>query len=277
MTTTLLEEHALLGAQMAPDDACPAVLGYGDPEGEVTALRGSCGLCDLSGAALTLVAGPGASRFGDVAIASAPLMVGECAPGAVLAGDGALTGIPLAMRTGDGEVLLFDASPRSDTVFWWVGWLASMEQGGVRPFDDASVEDHTGDLVPLALIGPGAPEVLGDYLGAGQPLPEPGGVSSPILDQIRGVICAHVPTSGSPAFLLLVPPRLARALWRSFLSFEQVTPVGGEALGAWAVDALPWSREVAAGGRIEVAAQLLVGLDVARPEGGFVGARALGI
>ena len=93
MTTTLLEEHALLGAQMAPDDACPAVLGYGDPGCEAAALRGSCGLCDLSGAALTLVAGPGAGRLGSVAIACAPLTVGECAPGAVLSGDGALTSL----------------------------------------------------------------------------------------------------------------------------------------------------------------------------------------
>lgn len=273
--STLMEEHALLGAMLADEDEVPAVASYGNPSAEREAILSSCGVCDLSGTLMALVSGEGVGAFASAALAAMPLAVGECGHAAVLSGDGALVAVPMALRTGAHELLVIDPSRRADALFWWLGWLSSVEQGGVRPFGGIVVEERTGDLVPLLVAGPESAAVLGDYLSLDETLPEPGQVSYLHLDKIETIV-AGISDLPVPGWLLLVPPQLARVLWRSLMSFGQVSPVGGEALSSTLLAALPWQDALSGPDRVEVPAHDLVSWNIARIEGGYVGARALG-
>ena len=55
---------------------------------------------------------------------------------------------------------------------------------------------------------------------------------------------AAPPMGDEPCYLVLVPPRAARVLWRSFLSFKVVNPVGSASLANRACDPLPWMEDV---------------------------------
>lgn len=278
----LAEEHLLLGAVMAEHAGSLAPLAYGPgdpPEAEVRALREACGVSDLSFAHLALVSGDAAQALFEAAWAGRRLDVGECAFGAVLAGDGSLVSAPLAVRTGDREFLLVDASPRWEALLGWLGWLQGLESGDVAPFADSSVTDETGSLVPLAVIGPRAHDVLSDYLHGTESLPPRGRAASVHLDRILA-ICAHVPldevSSGEgEALLAFVPPAYARIMWRSLMSFSAVSPVGVRALFTLADGHFAWRRLLEGRDRLAVSRDELMAWGLVRDGSDYVGARAL--
>ena len=274
MKSLLTDEHMMLGAQFAEDDEAPCVLSYAANSDEVSALRSGVGLVDLSGVASWLVSGTTAQGFVTTTFACEALPVGACTFGPALLGDGSVASVALVARTGDAEYVCWDLSDRADVLDGWMAFLAAVEQGGVRPFEGLEVEDVGESLVPLLLWGPEAPAVLADYLRS-QPLPQPGSVASLKLDDIRCLVAAPV-LGEQPAYLVLVPPNRARVLWRSFLSFPVVTPVGRNAFVHELRATLPWFEHVhGKAERVALSAQLLRTWGLLRDDATFVGARGL--
>ena len=271
----LYDEHLLLGGAFLDDDAWLATPHhYGDMRGEETAFGEGCALSDLSGMTNMLVSGEGADAFVSAACANQPLAIGECSFGAVITGDGSLASIPLVARTGDTEYLVCDPSVRGMALQPWLGFLVDIEQEGFRPFGTVTVEDESDALVPLLLWGPQATAVLADYVPSLDVLPQPGRIASVRLDRIATLI-AHVPGVDEPCYLLLVPPTAARVMWRSLLSFLSVSPVGASPLAGQVRSVFPWMEAVLSEERLEIALHQLLEWELARPEGGYVGARAL--
>ncbi len=271
----LYGEHLLLGGTFAGDDQLLAMpTHYGDPSSERPSFSEGCALVDLSGMAAMLVSGPGADSFVHACCAQAPLSVGECGFGAIVTGDGSIASVPLVARTGDAEYLLWDPLERGLMLQPWLGFLAAIEQDGFRPYEGVNVEDVSDSLVPLLLWGPQATAVLGDYVRDLSCLPAPGTVANVTLDRIETLV-ASLPGLDVPSFLLLVPPRAARVLWRSLLSFPIVTPVGSASLSSHARHAYPWVGHAQLDGRLELAFEQLVEWELARAEADFIGARAL--
>lgn len=272
----LYDEHLLLGGTFAGNDQLLAMpIHYGDPASEHPSFREGCALVDLSGMSAMLVHGAGADSFVHACCAQAPLAVGECGFGAVVTGDGSIASVPLVARTGDTEYLLWDPLERGLMLQPWLGFLAAIEQDGYRPYEGVSVEDVSDALVPLLLWGPHATAVLGDYVRDLAALPAPGTVANVTLDRIETLVAA-LPGLDVPGYLLLVPPRAARVLWRSLLSFPIVTPVGSTSLASHAQLVYPWMEHALLEGRLELALEQLVAWELARAEADFIGARALG-
>lgn len=271
----LYDEHLLLGGAFLDEDAWLALPHhYGSLAEERAAFGNGCALCDLSGMTNMLVSGEGADAFVATACANQPLTIGECSFGAVVTGDGSLASIPFVARTGNNEYFICDASARGMTLHPWLSFLVDIEQEGFRPFGSVTVEDASDALVPLLLWGPQATAVLGDYVPTLEHLPEPGQVASVRLDKI-GCLIAHAPQVDEPCYLLLVPPAAARVLWRSLLSFVTVSPVGASPLASQMRSTFPWMEAALSAERLEFALQELLAWELARPEGGYVGARAL--
>ena len=276
--TLLYAEHLLLGGIFEDEEpflALPALYGAAEELAEQEAFEEGCALADLQGMSALLVSGSAATPLVSAACANEPLAVGECRFGAVVTGDGSVAGVPLVARTGDTEFLLWDVTERGMMLEPWLGFLADIEQDGFKPFGGAKVEDVSDALAPLLLWGPRAASVLSDYVSSEDALPRPGQVVNINLDRINCLV-AGVPTSGGTCYLLMVPPRSTRALWRSLLSFTEVTPVGHRALRHVAERHLPWMAPVLGQDRLEVPASQLVRWGIARRQGGYVGARALG-
>ncbi len=274
----LYAEHLLLGGIFDDEEAflaLPAQYGAIEELAELEAFDHGCALADLQGMGALLVSGNGAQPLVTSACANEQLAVGECRFGAVVTGDGSLASVPLVARTGDNEYLLWDPTERGMMLEPWLGFLADIEQDGFKPFDGAVIEDVSDSLVPLLLWGPDASSVIGDYVAGKSALPQPGQVRSVNLDRIACLV-ANIAHMGSDCYLVMVPPKAARVLWRSFLSFTQVVPVGHRALLRKAQTRLPWFDRLLDGDRLEISARQLVRWGLARTDGGYVGARALG-
>lgn len=271
----LYDEHLMLGGIFEGDDPLLATpIRYGDASGEAEAFSEGCALCDLSGMTGILVSGAGADAFVAASCACRELEVGECRFGAVVTGDGSLASVPLVARTGANEYLVWDASERGLMLQPWLSFLSDIEQDGFHPFGDVSVEDVSDALVPLLLWGPDARNVLADYVAEPALLPKAGQIRNVRLDRIECLVAA--PSNPQHhCMLVLAPPAAARALWRSFLSFTQVNPVGIASLATRATTELPWMEAVLGSDRLELALEQLLSWELARVEGGYVGHRAL--
>ena len=231
-----------------------------------------CALIDLSGIGYTLVSGTSSQNFVEAVFAGKQLEVGEASFECALTGDGSLSSIGLLARSGQNEYVVLDASERSLVLDEWLSIIASVEQNGVAPYAEVSLEDATPLLTPLLLAGKKAKKVLMDYLGE-QKLPEDSKLCNLMLDQTIPALVANVSTKKVPAYLVMVPPVHTIILYRSLLSFETVHPLGHKQLIEGLKTYLPWFSELASNTKVVVAKDKLEGWGLLRASDNFIGAR----
>lgn len=231
-----------------------------------------CALIDLSGIGYTLVSGTSSQNFVEAVFAGKQLEVGEASFECALTGDGSLSSIGLLARSGQNEYVVLDASERSLVLDEWLSIIASVEQNGVAPYAEVSLEDATPLLTPLLLAGKKAKKVLMNYLGE-QRLPEDSKLCNLMLDQTIPALVANVSTKKVPAYLVMVPPVHTVILFRSLLSFETVHPLGHKQLVEGLKTYLPWFSELASNTKVVVAKDKLEGWGLLRASDDFIGAR----
>ena len=231
-----------------------------------------CALIDLSGIGYTLVSGTSSQNFVEAVFAGKQLEVGEASFECALTGDGSLSSIGLLARSGQNEYVVLDASERSLVLDEWLSIIASVEQNGVAPYAEVSLEDATPLLTPLLLAGKKTKKVLMDYLGE-QKLPEDSKLCNLMLDQTIPALVANVSTKKVPAYLVMVPPVHTVILFRSLLSFETVHPLGHKQLIEGLKTYLPWFSELASNTKVVVAKDKLEGWGLLRASDDFIGAR----
>ena len=231
-----------------------------------------CALIDLSGIGYTLVSGTSSQNFVEAVFAGKQLEVGEASFECALTGDGSLSSIGLLARSGQNEYVVLDASERSLVLDEWLSIIASVEQNGVAPYAEVSLEDATPLLTPLLLAGKKAKKVLMDYLGE-QRLPEDSKLCNLMLDQTIPALVANVSTKKVPAYLVMVPPVHTVILFRSLLSFETVHPLGHKQLIEGLKRYLPWFSELVSNTKVVVAKDKLEGWGLLRASDDFIGAR----
>ena len=231
-----------------------------------------CALVDLSGISYTLVSGTVAQNFVEAVFAGEQLEVGETSFECTLTGDGSLSSIGLLARSGQNEYVVLDASERSLVLDEWLSIIASVEQNGVAPYAEVSLEDATPLLTPLLLAGKKAKKVLMDYLGE-QQLPEDSKLCNLMLDQTIPALVANVSTKKVPAYLVMVPPVHTVILFRSLLSFEMVHPLGHKQLIEGLKTYLPWFSELVTNTKVVLAKDKLEGWGLLRDSDDFIGAR----
>lgn len=273
----LYGEHVLLGASFSSSDdgSDIRVLSYPSEKGGPVD-PGCAYLHDLSGSSYVLVSGAHASDLMEAAFCGPKISVGECSWQCALTAEGALTSVPLVIRTGINEYVLIDPSGRGDVVVAWLGFLSQIEQGGIAPYADTKVEDATGMLTPLLMAGDAAKAVLSDYVSNLRDLPVRGQVKNIYLDKISVVAAGvAIPGVSLPVFALLVPPAKASVLWRSFLSFNEVAPVGHESVCRTMAEMLPWGGLLFEKDKVMPPAAQLDSWGLLRDARDFVGARSL--
>ncbi len=273
----LYGEHALLGADFSASDdgsVIRVVLYPSEKGGPVDS--GRAYLHDLSGSSYVLVSGPHASDLIEAAFCGPKISVGESAWQCALTAEGGLTSVPLVIRTGANEYVLLDPSDRGDVVVAWLGFLSQIEQNGFAPYAGTKVEDATDMLTPLLMAGNAATAVLSDYVSHPRDLPALGQVKNVYLDKISAVASRiAIPGITFPVFVLLVPPAQASILWRSFLSFNEVSPVGCVAVCRAMAEMLPWGGLLSEKDKVLPSAAQLESWGLLRSTRDFVGSRCL--
>ena len=273
----LYGEHALLGASFSSSDDGSDIRVVSYPSEKGGSIDPGCAyLHDLSGSSYALVSGAHASDLIEAAFCGSKISVGECAWQCALTAEGALTSVPLVIRTGANEYVLVDPTGRGDVVVAWLGFLSQIEQNGFAPYAGTRVEDATDMLTPLLMAGNAATTVLSDYVSRPRDLPGQGQVKNVYLDKISVVAArAAIPSVSFPVFVLLVPPAQATVLWRSFLSFNEVAPVGCEAVCRAMLEMLPWGVQLTEKDKVLPSASQLKSWGLLRDTRDFVGARSL--
>ncbi len=262
----LYGEHLLLGATFK-DERVVERYENEHPTGDAI-------LSDISDMSVLLFSGSVAESFANVGFAGKVLSIGECAFEAVLTGEGSVVSVPLLVRTGKHEYVACDLSPRADILSGWLSFLSSVNEDGKEPFAGLDTQDATGTHVALFIAGNGANRVLRDYIKHDERLPKRGHVARCMLDDIPCIVVS-VGLDTTPAYLLLVPPSRAVALWRSLLSFSEVEPVGRKTLEGLFASKLPWVSCLSHEGTLRLDEKTLADDGLLRSNRSFVGARGL--
>lgn len=273
----LHEEHVLLGASFSVDGTgVERPVNYAAASADSARLKDGALLADMGGMTSLLVSGHGCGDFVGAAMAGRRLAVGETAFEAALVGDGTVASIPLMARTGTEEFALWDLTPRGETLFAWLSFVIGIGREGVRPYEGVAVEDVSERLVPLCLCGAAAQRVLSDYLRDEERLPEEGRVADVRLDGRIATLVASLRLSGEThCYLVMVPPTLARAVWRSLLSFGEVSPAPPSLMTAAIAGRLPWLAPASTLDRLELDAAFLARHGLVREGRDYIGARGL--
>lgn len=271
--SVLLEEHRLLGAQF-DEDGVPVRYASGPIAAED--LGSSTVLIDLSHMPTLVFGGDVAESYASAVFAGERLLPGRCSFEAVLTGDGSLASCPLLMRTGSQEYVACDPLPRADVLSGWMSFVSAIEQDGYAPYAGLQMDDATGTHCVMLLAGAAANRVLGDYLSQGATLPSPGVVASCNLDAFPCVV-SRIPVSErhGGAYLVFVPPACAVPLWRSFLSFPEVTPIGSDDFRHIVNVVFPWMRQLDSKDAVRIDAKTLAREGMLRGERDFIGARGV--
>jgi aminomethyltransferase len=190
-----------------------------------------------------------------------------------LAGDGTIVAPVLLACTAATEFTLWTASECAEGLRTWLEALISVEQNGVKPFDGVKLTDESDTISTLCLAGPDARAILDDYTLV---LPQPNTILDGKLDEL-GCVLACLELSENPAYLVWTHEVQARTLWRSFLSFEQVVPVGASALWAYVGETWPGIVDFLDEPVLPHKPEDLKLTGLLRSGGDFVGARALGL
>lgn len=274
----LYQEHVYLAAELEPaeEGGVMRVAAYPSEDGKAFD-AGAAYLCDLTGSTYELISGESSCELVEAVFCSRKLGIGECAWQASLTAEGALTSVPLVGRGGQGEYVLLDPTPRGQVVSAWAGFIAMIEQDGYAPYAGSALEDATDMLTPLMLAGNAAREVLSDYVERPSALPSAGHMANVYLDRISALVASpRLPGApGLPVYVLLVPVSHAVTLWRSFLSFSEVEPMGHRALTAALKGMVPWGEALFDPDQVKPSREELAGWGLLRGESDFIGARAL--
>ncbi len=218
----LHELHASLGATFGVRGDAELVLGYADVRAERDAIAAGCGLADRSQRALVLVQGKEAKPFlQGMVTCDVALPPGKGAYGAVVTGKGKMLGDLRALVLSDEQVLL-DLPPEAHA-----GILEHL--GRFLVSEDATVDDATGQLAILGLVGPAAGDVLARALG--EPLAlATNAHATRILAGAEAIVAGARP-EGVDGYDVLVNPAAAAAVFEA-LRAAGATPVGDRALDA---------------------------------------------
>lgn len=226
----LKAEHAELGARFGSFGDAEVVLDYGMPVDEPLPLDHPLAL-ELSFQGTLRVWGADAMRFLQ-ALTSADVEglghPGAGAYGLVLTSESEIVDLVRIVRTGDVEFLLVTDAPVTDEVLEWLGRFSTLEDAEGRLFPDVSIEDQTGQLAALGLMGPGGADILCELAGEGASGLQSALSTGVYLGQDIGGLPMMVVTDFEVESTLSIyaSRAVATALWRTLMGFLEVQAVG---------------------------------------------------
>ena len=278
----LAQEHALLGATLEP--AANGYLEasyYGDGASEPQAFTQDAALCDVGSLVSTCISGKEAAAFVSAVFTGPVPFAGQVVCALALTGTGTVVSPALVAGIGPQDFCIWVPAETAEGLDSWLHGIAAIEQDGKAPYASVTFEPGAPFSTMLAMVGPEAPQVLADYLQEGSELPNAGTVANVSLDAIETVVLhPQIPGAAkndahNDAYLIVTPNQKVVLLWRSFLSFNSVVPVGTSAFWGWVQKMCPGVVELLDEPTKPVTPQDLHLESWLRPTSDFIGARAL--
>ena len=282
--TPLYAEHAQMGARMGEFGDTEVVLDYGKKYNDPLPLQEPF-VADLSFQGTIRVVGASGLSFLQ-AMLTADIQqleaIGNSCFSLMLTSQAEIIDIVYVIRTGSDEYILMVDAPVLDECMEWLKNNAHLAVEGQRVFPEVEVEDQSGNLGIICLMGPGALEPLAALAG----IPANEIEQSDLAGGVRSGLCYTDAVGGLPmmifsqpqvegSMLLMQSPTATVALWQALLGFEQLQFMGFEQYVEVRKFCGLWLEGVSEGEyKTPQQAQLQ---SLLRKSGGFAGARALGM
>lgn len=281
--TPLHSDHARLGARFGMFGPAEVVNDYGIEFHEKLPLEEPL-LTDLSFQGTIMVSGHDSQRFLQgmlTADISALADVGRSCYALMLMSDAHALDIVYVARTGTEEYLIMADAPAEADCAEWLSNNSRIELEGEPLFPDVQVEDQTGKLATICLMGPGAVAILEDLAGVPKPYIGDSDIARDLErgihldDQIANVpmlMLADPAVEGS--ILVFCSRPVASPLWEALVGYGELQVVGFEQYVEIRKAKGLWLKGVD-GSMLYTPSE--AGLEhLLRDGGGFVGARAVG-
>lgn len=271
----LHEEHLALGARMVPYAGWEMPVQYAGIVEEHNATRASAGIFDVSHMSEFRIFGPDAeaylSRVLTNDISKIPGL-GEAQYTLILTEDGGIVDDVIVYRTGDMEFMIIgNASNRAKDFAWLQDHLPEIVEVG-EGVNNIELVDESDKVGLIAVQGPKALQIVSELAGEGFEAPRRFNIVSTFLDGVP-VMVARTGYTGEDGVEVLAANCDITGLWRAFLSFPEVTPVG---LGARDTLRLEMGYHLYGNDMDEEVDPISAGLGwVVRREGDYVGAEAI--
>ncbi len=236
LRTPLYDEHLALGARMVSFAGFEMPLQYSGIVAEHNAVRSSAGVFDICHMSQFRVFGFGAREYlqglltndldeiGELGAAHYTLMCDE---------DGGIIDDLIVYHSGELEYLIIGNAANRLTDFEWMRSHCPEDVTLVQGTDrEHRPESHIVELVDesdrtglIALQGPKALDVLGELAGPGLELPRRFHLTEAVLETIP-VLVSRTGYTGEDGVEIVCHYSHAELLWRTLLSFAEVTPCG---------------------------------------------------
>lgn len=257
--SSLIQEHRYLNAHLERRNGFMLPAHYEDPAQEALLADGTTVVADVSYTGKIRLAGRAVDPFlygmfdaelNDLSI------VGSAVPALLRGGeepdDDGSPRYPFEagesvrcwiVRSGEHEFMLLSRYDQTERLYAWLSEFADVEgqgeqaedaeDGDVSPDQYIELSDETGSMCALAFSGPLANGILHEMerastVGDSMGIPESGYLRFLRLDNMP-VLTYHASAAAQDRYLLLTSVSYSRSLWRSILSFPEVTPVGYDA------------------------------------------------
>ena len=231
-----------------------------------------CFIADMSGVFYRVLSGVDAQAYISMLSATDHAGIGDTRLSCVLSGDGSVISYPFIARTGDSEYVILDASARSQTLSMWMDFVQHIKQDTYEPFAHVHIETFNDKLVPIALYGSAANQLLLDYIPQDSPIFENHRVDVISLDSHITCLCLHPCQSW---YMLFVPAKYARLMWRSFLSFTYVKPQPYHHACDYLCASQPEELNVNSNDKLTLTFRVLNNYNLVRSDTSYIGAREL--
>lgn len=273
----LYDEHVVLGANFSLDEAgCEHVMSYPHQSSDTTDSKDladhECCIADMSGVFYRVISGVDAQAYVSMLSATDHAGIGDTRLSCVLSGDGSVISYPYIAHSGDNEYVILDTSARSQTLDMWMDFVQHIKQDTYEPFAHVHIETYDEKLVPIALYGNGVNQLLLDYIPQDSAIFDNHRVDVISLDSHITCLCLHPHQSW---YLLFVPAKYARLMWRSFLSFLYVKPQPYHHACDYFCAGLPDELNVNSNDKLTLTYRVLKNYNLVRSDTSYIGAREL--
>lgn len=273
----LYDEHVVLGATFSFDEAGGEyVTSYPQQSPDTVESKDladhECCIADMSGVFYRVISGVDAQAYISMLSATDHAGIGDTRLSCVLSGDGSVISYPFIARTGDSEYVILDTSARSQTLGMWMDFVQHIKQDTYEPFANVHIETYDEKLVPIALYGNGVNQLLLDYIPQDSAIFENHRVNVISLDSHITCLCLHPCQSW---YMLFVPAKYARLMWRSLLSFTYVKPQPYHHACDYLCASQPEELNVNSNDKLTLTFRVLNNYNLVRSDTSYIGAREL--
>ncbi|MDO5097867.1 MAG: glycine cleavage system aminomethyltransferase GcvT [Corynebacterium sp.] len=206
-------EHDKLGATFIPFGPWNMPLKYGNELAEHRAVRGTCGIFDLSHMGEVWVSGPDAGAFLDYALISrlSTIKVGKAKYTMIVAASGGIIDDLIVYRTAEDTFLVVPNAGNADVV---VKELRDRAAGF-----DVVLNDASATTALIAVQGPNAQALILELAANPQAVTELGYYAAvPAVIADHDVLLARTGYTGEDGFELFIPAEEATDLWQKIIA-----------------------------------------------------------